>query len=152
MYMQKVQHDSRKIWHCSTGVQIVSCTLSGDSELSESILFYVFQLMLGLQENHSPFFWYLQRVFEGLTATLFKTWLWKMTFWKTNGISLVHKINFYHCSAGKSILVAPLTSKAGGKQNWFPMCLMPIDTIQQSDNLHPQSTVLTINSVLIAGS
>ena len=68
-------HFLYKIYYYSTGVQIVSCTLSSDSVLSESTglfnpvlcvsqwnLFWqkisqsecVFQLMLGLEEHYSP--------------------------------------------------------------------------------------------------
>ena len=38
------------------------------------------------------------------------------------------------------------------KQSWLPWCLMPIGTIQQSNNMNTQSTVLTNNSVVVASS
>ena len=43
------------------------------------------------------------------------------------------------------------TSHSRNKQTWFPRCLMPIGTIQQSDNVNTQSTVLTNSNVLVVG-
>ena len=38
------------------------------------------------------------------------------------------------------------------KQSWLPWCLMPIGTIQQSNNMNTHNTVLTNNSVVVASS
>ena len=85
------------ILHYSTGVQIVSCTLSRDSVLSESTGSFnealsvsakensfdkkinqsdcVFQLMLGLEEHYSPSpLDDFNRLFECLIEVLFKLW------------------------------------------------------------------------------
>ena len=40
----------------------------------------------------------------------------------------------------------------GSKQSWLPWCIMPIGTIQQSNNMNTQCTVLTKNSVVVASS
>ena len=47
-------------------------------------------------------------------------------------------------------LNAVSTPQYKSKQTLFPWCLMPIGTIQQSDSLNTQSTVLTYSSVSVA--
>ena len=108
-------HKSRACYY-STGVQIVSCTLSDDSVLSESTGLFnpvlcVSQLNLFWQKNQPIRLclsnqvrpgreWFpsplgdFNRLFEGLIGELFKIWHWNMFYFFLNDISLAPKYKF----------------------------------------------------------
>ena len=58
----------------------------------------------------------------------------------------------FSMSSITSKLNAVTTSQSKSKQTWFLWCLMSIGTIQQSDKLNTQSTILTNSSVLVASA
>ena len=60
-------------------------------------------------------------------------------------LSIGPKINLRHCCAGENKFDAQLTIRCSQSD----VKMVPIGSIQQSDNLNAQSTVFTNNNVLV---
>ena len=100
--------------------------------------------MLGWEENYSSSqFGDFQRLFERLIGALFKSWLWSIIYF-FEMVSIWYKKNYITAVLVKaSLMHNPLHNlEVTVKRIWFPMCLMPIGVIEQSDNPNTQSTVL----------
>ena len=155
------------IFYYSTGVQIVSCTLSSDSVLSESTR--LLNPVLSVSANEISFdkklanqivsfnwcyAWknnilHLHLVtstgfFKCLHGVLFKLWHLNMMYFLM-ALICPKNVNLYNWFAGKSKLNAVSTSQSKSKLTWFPGCLMPIGTIQ-----HLNTQILTNSTLLVA--
>ena len=153
----------------STGVQVVSCTLSDDSVLSESTGLFnpvlcVSQWNLFWQKNQPMRLclsnqvrpgreWFpsplgdFNRLFEGLIGELFKVWPWNMFYffkWHQSGPL---NVNLYHCCAGKaSWMHCPLHNQKVNKPSFHGASCQ----LAPFNSLNTQSTVLTNSSVMVA--
>ena len=113
----------------------------------------VFQLTLA--RKLSIFLWWLQQGFWRPNWSIIQNLTLKMTYsfgmvsvWLKKYfliIAVLVKTTLMHCPLQKLELVDP-------EESWLPCWLMLISTIQQSDNLNTQNTVLTNNSVLVTSS